>query len=421
MAESPKSACGIDRDDFWLESLRGRRVFIETYGCRYNFGDTAKLVEILKFLGSTIVDSSDSADVVVVNTCTVVGSTERRMLRRLSLYRDRDLYVTGCLPAVQQDSIFAVCSPKIISPDSIQEVYRDIGTVALSAAGIVQVAQGCMGKCSYCITRKARGPLRSFPVDEILHQVEAFSRAGTAEIQLTAQDVSAWGHDIGKALPDLLNSISDLPGRFRLRVGMMNPATIRGNLEHIVDAFQDDKVFKFVHIPVQSGSDRILKAMNRGYTAEEFEEIIAAFKKRYPSVSIATDVIVGYPGETLQDFYQTRELISLIRPVKVNVTRYSYRPFTNISSGSDFPDSVKKDRSRNLNALNEEIYSSINEPLLGTIEPFIVTESIKSGSVIVRTPSYLGVVIKEDLPIGYEGKVALKRDRKYFFIGERVI
>jgi MiaB-like tRNA modifying enzyme len=420
MAEKPNSICGTYRDDFWLDSLRGRRIFIETYGCRYNFGDTAKLVEVLKSLGSTQVDSADQADVVVINTCTVVGPTERRMLRRLSLYRDRDLYVTGCMPAVQQESIFGVCSPSIITPGSIQEAYRDIGTVAVSNAGIVQVAQGCLGTCSYCITRKARGPLRSFPVDEILRQVVAFSRAGTAEIQITAQDVSAWGHDIGNTLPELLNSISDLPGRFRVRVGMMNPATIRNNLEQIVDAFQDDKVFKFAHIPVQSGSDRILKAMNRGYTAEEFEEIITVFRKRYPSVSIATDVIVGYPGETEQDFCQTRELISRIRPVKVNVTRYSHRPFTGTSSGPDLPDSVKKERSRDLNVLTGEIYSSNNALLLGTIVPFIVTESIKSGSVMARTPSYQGVVIKEDLPVGYEGKAVLEKDRKYFFIGGRI-
>jgi tRNA A37 methylthiotransferase MiaB len=420
MTEIPHITCGKDPDDFWLASLGGRRIFIETYGCRYNFGDTAKLVEVLKSLGSTLVDSADLADAVVVNTCTVVGPTERRMLRRLSLYRDRDLYVTGCMPAVQQESIFAICSPTIISPGSIQEAYLDIGTVTGSDAGIVQVAQGCLGKCSYCITRKARGPLKSFRSDEILRQVLEFSRAGTIEIQITAQDVSAWGHDTGRTLPELLSSISDLPGRFRVRIGMMNPATIRENLEQIVDAFQNEKIFKFVHIPVQSGSDRVLKSMNRGYTTEEFEEIITAFKKRYPHISIATDVIVGYPGETEQDFKQTRELISRIRPIKVNITRYSHRPFTVIDSGSDPSDSVKKDRSRDLNALTGEIYSSINTPLLGTTTPFIVTEVIQPGSVMARTPTYLGVVIKEDLPIGYDGRVTLKKDRKYFFIGERV-
>lgn len=418
MADSQGAPREKNNDDYWQQKLRGRRVFIETYGCRYNFGDTAKLVEVLKNLGSIIVDSADRADSVVVNTCTVVGPTERRMLRRLSLYRDNDLYVTGCMPAVQPGPIFAVCSPTIISPGSIQEAYRDIGTVTGEGTGIIQIAQGCTGNCSYCITRKARGPLKSFPEDEILRQVLAHSRAGTAEIQITAQDVSAWGRDLGRSLPELLGSIGNLPGKFMVRVGMMNPATILENLEPLVGAFQSEKIFRFVHIPVQSGSDRILDRMKRGYTVAEFEEIVAAFRKRYPQISVATDVIVGYPNETDDDFYQTCDLISRIRPIKVNVTRYSHRPFTSTDE-TDLPESVKKERSRDLNALTGKIYSSANTRLLGTTTPFIVTELIRHGSVMARNPEYKGIIIKEDLPVGYEGNAILKKDQKYFFIGER--
>ena len=421
MAETPRIGCENIRDESWLKSLSHRQVYIETYGCRYNFGDTAKLVEILKYHGSSLVDSPDLADAIVINTCTVVGPTERRMLRRLSLFRDYDLYVTGCMPSVQRGSIFAVCSPTIIPPDSIQDAYRDIGTISTGCSiGIVQIAQGCSGRCSYCITRKARGPLKSFPKNEILSQVEAFSSLGTNEIQITAQDVSAWGQDTGKSFPDLLRSIGDLPGKFMIRVGMMNPATIQGNLESLIDAFQSEKIFKFAHIPVQSGSDRVLDSMKRGYTVLEFEYIVAAFKKKVPNISIATDVIVGYPDEKEEDFLETCDLISRIRPVKVNITRYSHRPFTGIDSGSDLPDFIKKDRSRKLNILAEKIYSSHNVPLIGTSIPFVVTESIRSGSVMARSPEYLGIVLKEDLPVGYRGKALLKKDRKYFFIGERI-
>ena len=418
MAGPPPVPNEKNREDYWLQSLRGRRIYLETYGCRYNFGDTAKLVEVLKSVGSTIVDSSGEADAIVINTCTVVGSTERRMLRRLSLFRDRDLFVTGCMPVVQMGSISAVCSPSVIPSESIRTAYLTIRTVVNKGAGIVQIAQGCAGRCSYCITRKARGPLRSFPEDEILDQVRAFSCGGTAEIQITAQDVSAWGMDTGRTFPELLESVGDLPGKFKVRVGMMNPATVRKNLESLVNAFRNEKIFRFIHLPVQSGSDRILDCMKRGYTVAEFEEIVEAFRKRYPKISIATDVIVGYPGETDDDFYQTRDLISRVRPIKVNITRYSYRPHTSVH-GRDPPDSVKKERSRDLNALSEKMYSSVNFPLLGTKTPFIVTESISPGSVMARTPEYLGVVIKEDLPSGYEGQAHLKTDKKYFFIGER--
>ena len=186
------------------------------------------------------------------------------------------------MPEVQREAIFAVCSPTIISSKTIHEVYRSVKTVNGGGVAIVQVAQGCVGRCTYCLTRIARGPLKSFPEEEILAEIQAHARTGTPEIQITAQDISCWGRDIGKSLPSLLNSIEDLPGRFMIRVGMMNPATVRGILDDLVDAFASDRIFKFVHLPVQSGSDAVLERMGRGYSVADFEKIVAAFKNRYP-------------------------------------------------------------------------------------------------------------------------------------------
>lgn len=420
MAETPETRYENITDIDILEMFRDKSVFIETYGCRYNFGDTAKLVEILKHKGSTFVDSAKEADTVIINTCTVIGTTERRMLRRLSRFREYDLYVTGCMPAVQREAIFAVCTPTIISSETIREAYRSIRTVAGEGVAIVQVAQGCSGRCTYCLTRIARGPLKSFTEDEILAEILAHANAGTKEIQITAQDISCWGRDIGKSLPLLLKSIDDLPGRFMIRVGMMNPATVKGMLDDLIEAFASDRIFKFVHIPVQSGSDAILDRMGRGYTVADFEEIITAFKKRYPEITLATDMIVGFPGETKEDFSKSLELIDRVRPNKVNITRYSRRPFTPLFPEKDFPEWVKKDRSRIMNSRAEQIYASINTGCLEKQVPIIVTETIKTGSVMARSPDYLGIVIHENLPLGYEGHAILKKDRKYYFIGQRV-
>jgi threonylcarbamoyladenosine tRNA methylthiotransferase CDKAL1 len=420
VAETPETRCENITDIDILEMFRDKSVFIETYGCRYNFGDTAKLVEILKHKGSTFVNSAKEADTVIINTCTVIGTTERRMLRRLSRFREYDLYVTGCMPAVQCEAIFAVCTPTIISSETIREAYRSIRTVAGEGVAIVQVAQGCSGRCTYCLTRIARGPLKSFTEDEILAEILAHANAGTTEIQITAQDISCWGWDIGKSLPLLLKSIDDLPGRFMIRVGMMNPATVIGMLDDLVEAFASDRIFKFVHIPVQSGSDAILDRMGRGYTVADFEEIITAFKKRYPEITLATDMIVGFPGETKEDFSKSLELIDRVRPNKVNITRYSRRPFTPLFPEKDFPEWVKKDRSRIMNSRAEQIYASINTGCLEKQVPIIVTETIKTGSVMARSPDYLGIVIHENLPLGYEGHAILKKDRKYYFIGQRV-
>ena len=398
--------------------LAGKRVYIETYGCRYNFGDTANLVAVLKHYGSTVVPAPEDADAVVVNTCTVVGPTERRMLRRLSALQEKPLFVTGCMPLVQREAILAVCSPVIIHPDTIREASRALMTVGSESAGIVQIAQGCLGRCTYCITRRARGPLRSFPVPEIRNKVEKYVRAGAYEIQLTAQDTSAWGLDTEQGLPDLLTALSSLPGNYRLRVGMMNPATTLGILDDLIDAFASDRLFRFVHLPVQSGSDRILEQMGRGYTVQEFEEIVSAFRGRYPDISIATDFIVGFPGETEDDFSRSLSLIGRIRPAKVNVTRYSPRPFTGPFKEKDFPDAVKKDRSRILNAYAEEQYVALNRPLLGTTDSCVVTEKIRPGSVMARTTSYRGIVIGEELPVGTAAVVPHKKHRKYFFMGD---
>jgi threonylcarbamoyladenosine tRNA methylthiotransferase CDKAL1 len=405
--------------DTGLEHLFGRRIFIETYGCRYNFGDTAKLVEVLKHRGSTLVSNEDQADAVVINTCTVVGPTERRMLRRLAKLADRDLSVTGCMPAVQLDAIRAVCNPVVIPPDAIQHYYRQVNTVASGETGIVQVAQGCQGRCTYCITRLARGSLRSFSSAEIHAQVMAFARSGTAEIQLTAQDVSSWGRDINRTLPELLRDLSDTPSPSMLRVGMMNPATVMDILDDLIDAFSSDRIFRFLHLPAQSGSDRILSRMGREYTVAEYEEIVRAFRRRIPDLTLMTDMIVGFCSETDEEFEESLALIDRTRPNKVNITRYSQRPQTPLVHEKDFPDSVKKDRSRILHVHVEKLYAEINRPLLGTTVPFEVTEVIRPGSVMGRSPAYLGIVLNEDLPVGSEGYARLEKDRKYFFIGKR--
>ena len=404
-----------------FSQLAGKWIYIETYGCAYNFGDAADLAEVLRHLGSTIADSPEDADAVIVNTCTVVGPTERRMLRRLSLFRDRELYVTGCMPVVQRDAILAVCSPVIIPPDAIHEAYRSVRTVAPSGGvGIVQIAQGCLGHCTYCITRRARGPLVSFPQDEIVQKVQALVAAGACEIQLTAQDVSAYGRDTGTSLSALLTAISQIPGNYRIRVGMMNPATVIPIIDELVDAFSGERIFRFLHLPVQSGSDKVLKGMGRDYMVQDFETIIATFRARYPDISIATDFIVGFPGETTEEFSRSMALIGRVQPAKVNVTRYSKRPFTGPFPEKDFPDSVRKDRSRALNAYAEEQYTQVNQPHLGTTVSCMVTERLRPGSVMARTANYTGVVINEDLPVGSHQDIVLTRDRKYFFLGDRV-
>jgi len=160
--------------------------------------------------------------------------------------------------------------------------------------------------------------------------------------------------------------------------------------------------------------------MGREYTVADYEEIVRGFRKRYPDVTLMTDMIVGFYQETEDEFNESLAFIERIRPNKVNITRYSPRPLTPLSHEKDFPDSIKKDRSRIMNATAEKIYTVINSPLIGTTVPFVVTEIIRPGSVMARSPAYLGIVINKDLPVGFVGRARIEKDRKYFFIGKTV-
>ncbi|HUU76292.1 MAG TPA: tRNA (N(6)-L-threonylcarbamoyladenosine(37)-C(2))-methylthiotransferase [Methanoregulaceae archaeon] len=414
--EKPESVYTHDGQSA-LDELRDCLVHVMTFGCAYNMGDSRKLEEILKAQDCTIVDTPKAADAVVVNTCTVVGSTERRMLRTLRNLKEKNLYVTGCMPVVQKEEIFGVCSPKIIFPNEIGERYRNVRTVQPAGVGILQVASGCLGTCSYCITRNARGRLRSFPKEEILVQADKMVKAGAKELQLTGQDVSAWGREKGWDLSQLLNEIVHIPGKFYIRLGMMNPSTLMPIIEPLIEAYRSPKIFNFLHIPAQSGSDEILNAMKRKYSAADVVRIVEEFREACPDISLATDIIVGFPGETDEQFRETMQLISRIKPNKVNITRFSMRPHTDIAGEDDLVDSLKKKRSRILLKHAEALYHEINAGWIGKETDILVTEKIRHGSVISRTPNYQNVVIQRDLPVGYEGHAVILEDRKYYFIG----
>lgn len=402
-----------------LEDLRGRRIYIESYGCTYNHADTRRLEAILEGLGCRLT-GPDEAETVIINTCTVIEATERKMLRRLATFADRDLYVTGCMPLVQEELIREVCAAQIIHQDEIHERSRGVGTPGAGSIGVVQVASGCVGRCSYCITRLARGQLKSASANEILDAVRQLAASGACEIQLTGQDVAAWGLGRGEALPDLLQDIADIPGRFAVRLGMMHPASVLRILEPLVDAYESDRIFQFLHLPVQSGSDSVLERMQRGYVAADVVKIVAAFRERYPDMMISSDFITGFPGETDDEFQQTLELLRRAAFVKVNITRYSRRPGTPAAALKDLPERIRKDRSRALLAEANRIYDAYNERWIGRETPVVATEKNAPGSTVCRNPCYLNVVVGGDLPSGFAGRAVITGNRRHYVIGTLV-
>ncbi|MBN1431592.1 MAG: tRNA (N(6)-L-threonylcarbamoyladenosine(37)-C(2))-methylthiotransferase [Methanomicrobiaceae archaeon] len=403
-----------------MHTLKDKKIHLETYGCTFNFTDTEKIVSLAQKNRCTIVKPGE-AEAVVINTCTVVAQTERAMLRAIADYPDKEIYVTGCMPVVQPDLIYNVRpDARLIMPEELNSCSDIIGALVDDAIGVVQTARGCVNRCAYCITRNARGHLRSFPEDKIIHEIERLVSLGAIEIQLTGQDLSAYGLDTGSSLAALLRRINSMEGNFMVRVGMMNPSTVIPQLEELTDAFTGDKIFSFAHLPVQSGSDKVLSDMNRGYNSGDFRDVVAGFREKDPEIRISTDFIAGYPTETGEDFLETLALFEETRPTKVNITRFSVREGTDAASLKDIPDWIKKERSRTLTIAANRLYDSVNEGFIGKEIDVIVTERKRAGSSIARDKSYNNIVIKEELDTGNRCRVKIVSHRRHYLIGERI-
>jgi len=447
------------------------RFYIETFGCTSNFGNSQDLAEALQEMGH-VPSGLEEADVVIVNTCAVTERTERKVLRRLRQLDGKRLVVAGCLAAASPDSISKIgClgsigvlkdssaeriseileqSPALLqqalpsypslasAPKPLPSASKSLPSAsnqllspspsivppslanAMNLCRIVNVAEGCTGRCSYCIVRKARGPLCSRPLDDIIARIRSLAAEGVAEVQLAAQDIAAYGLDLDASLAGLLENAAQVPGRFRLRVGMMNPKNIPPQQNELIKAFKSPKIYKFLHIPVQSGSDDILLSMGREYKVREFLEIAQAFRESFEDITIITDIITGFPGETEDDFNSSARLLELLQPDKVNVTRFSSRQGTIAADMYDMPDRIKKDRSRVLTEMWMQIASERNSRYLGRVLPCVVVEEGRKGTMKGRTANYQGVVIEEKVPLGSSLMVEITSYNSFYLSGRAI-
>lgn len=388
-----------------------------------NRGDSELILGCLKAAGHEPAARLEDADLLIVNTCAVKGPTQRRVLRRLQELRQLDgkhIIVAGCLPLIDLPSIERLGTfAGMISCHSINSIADVVGRVASGevdvralgrgpcekpclpklrssrVSAIVAISEGCISNCSYCSVRIARGRLHSFSMELILSEVEGAIKAGYREILLTSQDTAAYGIDQDKSLPELLNSIALIKGKFKVRVGMMNPATAKRILPELLEAYESDKIYKFLHLPVQSGDDGVLAAMRRGYTVKEFMQIVNAFKERFEDLYLATDVIVGFPGEDEREFMHTCELIERIRPDKVNLTRFSPMPGTDAAKMKGVEGREVKRRSRLLSARCRAIGHERNLRYLGRVLEGLVVERGEKGGFVARLPNYKPAIIHE--------------------------
>lgn len=411
------------------------RHFVESYGCTMNRGEGDRLSRILSSMGHAEASSAEDAELIVLNTCTVVDTTEKRMVKRMAELRraGKQVVVTGCMAKAQPNRV-AVRLPgsEIIAPEDygsfrcrMAERYGDCGPAAVRPFGpteTIPIASGCLGACTYCITRLARGRLRSRDPEDIASVFGEMVESGTEEVMLAGQDTACYGLDIGTDLPSLVRRLLEAPGDYRIRIGMMNPDRLEPVLDGMIDVLRDPRVYTFLHIPVQSGSDRVLERMGRRYTADSFLDMIRRLREELPDISIATDVISGFPGETEEDHRMTLALLEELQADTVNITRFSARPGTPAASfGDRVPGNVSKDRSAELTEMKSAICLRRNEAMVGHCGSVLVTEHGTPGTVIARTDSYRPVGIEGDHPIGTRLNIEVDGARPTHLIGRPVM
>jgi MiaB/RimO family radical SAM methylthiotransferase len=420
-------------------------------GCAANFGDGERIARALSaghpnchviFHLPGVQDATkrapalqDMPEAIYLNVCTVKGNAGALKLLRTAfeMFPDVPLFITGCAPKDFREEALKVTDKVVFT--NLEEIHGQAGnnngavkgnTLRESPfVGIVNIEEGCLDACAFCSTHLVKGRLRSFAPEVIEQQVRDLVADGCLEIQLTGQDCACYGFDIGTNLAILTQGIlAHVPGNYRIRLGMGNPRHLFGYADSLLECFQDNRLYKFIHIPVQSGSDNVLKAMNRRHTASDFRHLAEEFNTRFPLATLSTDLIVGYPGETDSDFRETLRLLEETRPTVCNITRFVARPGTGAArmeadANLRIPDSVKHERSAILAEAFQKIARENNIPWVGkTCDVVVEKPGHRAGTSIARNEAYRPVALVGDIPAGTRLTARITGAEPFALIGE---
>jgi tRNA-2-methylthio-N6-dimethylallyladenosine synthase len=431
--------------------MRTLTVYCESYGCQMNAYETEFIGSLLRERGHSLVASPDGADVIVVNTCSVREHAEQRAMGRLldlSRHSSALLVVCGCMAQRMGRSLFDL-APSVRGiagtdgygslPEAIAEAVETGGRFALlerddattyellstgyagPVSRYVSITRGCENYCSYCIVPYLRGAVRSRPADSIVTEVTSLVEHGTKEITLLGQNVLAYRHD-GIDFRGLATRVLDTTDVRRLRFLTSHPRDVSTDVFELMA--RERRLCSHIHLPVQSGSDRILEAMNRGYTRKKYLSVVRAARAIVPELAVTTDIIVGFPTETEDDFRETLDLVHEASFDSAFTFRYSPRSGTAASRmRDDIPLDVKRERLQRLNAAVLGERERILQSRLGTEAEILLDGTVQKGEHRFwkgRTPQFRNVILADDA--AREGdivRVVLRRITNFTFDGER--
>jgi len=423
------------------------KYYIWTIGCQMNKAESQRVADYLELLGYQATLVLQKADLVLLNTCVVRQSAEGKVIGTLGYLKgiknskpDLAILVTGCFvdsDVKQLEKSFPHVDLFFKPGDYVGLLNwaekQDIGvprdrtslpsTKNVTVSALVPIIRGCNNFCSYCIVPYRRGRERSRPVDEIVCEVSELVRHGAREVTLLGQNVNSYGHDLPTQpdLSDLLTEINNINGLARMRFLTNHPKDMSQQLIQAIASL--DKVCEHVSLPLQAGDNDVLKAMRRGYTVEQYRQLVGSIRNYIPEVALSTDVIVGFPGESEEQFERTLAVLEEVRFDTVHVAVYSPRPGTIASREyeDNVPPELKKERLNRVETLQANIAGEISSRLIGKAVEVLV-EGKKGGKWCGRTRSnklvffesggdclrrLVDVIITKTSPWALQGEIAI--------------
>lgn len=395
------------------------QIYLKTFGCTLNQSDSDIMSNMLSDEGMSFVDKYDNADVVVLNTCTVKRITEQKILYLIDKLnsKGKKVVVTGCMAGANSNKIKKhMNSASIIAPHNIHMINEVVSNTYLGNRmellegnnleklsffkptnehiAHIPVSEGCLSSCSFCETKFARGPLKSYDEKLIIRAIKDSVDKGAKEVQLTSQDMGAYGLDKNTNIAMLMEKISDIAGDFKVRIGMLNPDHLHKYFDEIIEQFKSDRFYKFIHLPIQSGSNKVILDMGRRCNTEQFISYVNDLRSNIKDITIATDIIVGYPTEGTFEFNETIKFIGELKPELTNISRFGRREHARASKLKEHSPIVVNKRSSDLYRVVREIQREKNNSYIGRQIECIITE-FGSNSVNGRDKSYKQVILNQ--------------------------
>lgn len=376
-------------------------IYLKTFGCSFNQLDSELMAGKLKQANFNIVNEPKQADLILINSCTVKNLSETKFFSDIKKFQKegKKLMLTGCITQAEEsylqtklkgisvigtndlDKVVHVANQTLLNnpiqmvsklgrkreneDNRLQKEQMRLLSPKLRENPIIEIIpinEGCLNTCSFCKTKQARGQLFSYSIDSIKASMQKAVEQGAKEIYLTSQDTGCYGFDIGTNLPTLLKELLTIKGDYKIRIGMGNPNHFKKIIDEVLDIMLNDtRIYRFLHIPMQAGSNRILDDMKRMYKIEEFEDIVFRAKIKIPNITLANDIIVAFGNETDEEFKETINILQKVRTNVLNFSRFWLRPGTPAETMYKKEEFIKGDESKKRAAILKNEFEKIAE------------------------------------------------------------